>query len=42
MLGKKRRRWAKRWEDAMTDIPDRDLEAAAAVMRRIGGLLDEV
>jgi hypothetical protein len=38
---KRRRRWLKRWE-AMGDVSERDLEAAAEVMRRIGGLLDEL
>jgi DNA-binding MarR family transcriptional regulator len=42
VLGKRRRRWLKRWEEAMKDVPERDLEAAAEVMRRIGGLLDEL
>jgi DNA-binding MarR family transcriptional regulator len=42
VLGKRRRRWLKRWEAAMEDVPERDLEAAAEVMRRIGGLLDEL
>jgi MarR family transcriptional regulator, organic hydroperoxide resistance regulator len=42
VLGKRRRRWAKRWEDAMADVPERDLEAAADVMRRIGAMLDEL
>jgi DNA-binding MarR family transcriptional regulator len=42
VLGKKRRRWARRWEDAMAGVPERDLEAAAEVMRRIGALLDEI
>jgi MarR family transcriptional regulator, organic hydroperoxide resistance regulator len=42
VLGKKRRRWAKRWEDAMAGVPERDLAAAADVMRRIGALLDEI
>ncbi len=42
VLSKRRRRWLKRWEAAMGDVPERDLEAAAEVMRRIGGLLDEL
>jgi DNA-binding MarR family transcriptional regulator len=42
VLGKRRRRWLKRWEAAMEDVPERDLKAAAEVMRRIGGLLDEL
>ena len=42
MLGKRRRRWLKRWEESMGDVPERDLEAAAEVMRRIGALLDEL
>jgi DNA-binding MarR family transcriptional regulator len=42
VLAKRRRRWLKRWEAAMGDVPERDLEAAADAMRRIGGLLDEL
>jgi DNA-binding MarR family transcriptional regulator len=42
VLGRRRRRWAKRWEAAMDDVPERDLEAAAEVMRRIGALLDDL
>jgi MarR family 2-MHQ and catechol resistance regulon transcriptional repressor len=42
VLGRRRRRWLKRWEAAMEDVPERDLEAAADVMRRIGTLLDEL
>ncbi len=42
VLNRRRRRWLKRWEAAMGDVSERDLEAAAEVMRRIGGLLDEL
>jgi DNA-binding MarR family transcriptional regulator len=42
VLGKRRRLWLKRWESALADIPDRDLEAAADVLRRLTGLLDEL
>jgi DNA-binding MarR family transcriptional regulator len=42
VLGKRRRLWVKRWEAALEDVPERDLEAAAEVMRRIGTLLDEL
>jgi MarR family transcriptional regulator, organic hydroperoxide resistance regulator len=42
LLGKKRRAWRKRWEKALADVPEADLEAAASVMQRIAGLLDEV
>lgn len=42
LLGEKRERWAKRWEEAMAEVPDRDLEAAAGVMRRIAGMLDQL
>jgi DNA-binding MarR family transcriptional regulator len=42
VLGRRRRRWLKRWEESMADVPERDLEAAAGVMRRIGALLDEL
>ena len=41
VLDKRRRGWLKRWEESIGDVPERDLEAAAEVMRRIGGLLDE-
>jgi len=42
VLGRRRSRWLKRWEAAMEDVPERDLKAAADVMRRIGTLLDEL
>jgi DNA-binding MarR family transcriptional regulator len=42
LLKKRRRLWLKRWEAALADVPERDLEAAAKVMGRIGGLLDEL
>ena len=42
VLKKRRRLWLKRWDVAMTDVPERDLEAAADVLRRITGLLDEL
>ena len=42
LLRKRRRSWLRRWARAMDEVPDRDLEAAAKVMRRIGGLLDEL
>ncbi|MBS1864259.1 MAG: MarR family transcriptional regulator [Actinobacteria bacterium] len=42
VLGKRRRVWLKRWEKALEDVPERDLEAAAEVMRRIAGMLDEI
>lgn len=42
VLGKRRRLWLKRWESALADIPDRDLEATADVLRRLTGLLDEL
>jgi DNA-binding MarR family transcriptional regulator len=42
LLKKRRRHWLARWEAALADLPERDLEAAAEVMRRIGGLLDEL
>lgn len=41
-LGERKRRWTKRWEDAMDGMEDRDLEAAAEVMRRIAASLDGV
>jgi DNA-binding MarR family transcriptional regulator len=42
VLKKRRRLWLKRWEKALDDVPDRDLDAAAEVMRRIAALLDEI
>jgi DNA-binding MarR family transcriptional regulator len=42
VLGERKRRWAKRWEDSMDGVDDRELEAAAKVMRRIAAALDEV
>jgi DNA-binding MarR family transcriptional regulator len=42
VLKKRRRVWLKRWDSAMADVPERDLEAAAEVLRRIAGLLDEL
>jgi DNA-binding MarR family transcriptional regulator len=42
LLAKRRRRWAQRWERAMADVPDRDLEVAAEVMRRVAAVLDEL
>jgi DNA-binding MarR family transcriptional regulator len=42
VLKKRRRLWLKRWEVALGDVPERDLEAAAEVLRRITGLLDEL
>jgi MarR family transcriptional regulator, organic hydroperoxide resistance regulator len=41
-LGERKRRWTKRWEDAMDGLDERDLEAAAEVMRRIAASLDAV
>jgi DNA-binding MarR family transcriptional regulator len=42
LLNKRRRIWLKRWDEAMAEVPERDLEAAAEVLRRITGLLDEL
>ncbi|HVW48444.1 MAG TPA: MarR family transcriptional regulator [Solirubrobacterales bacterium] len=42
VLGERKRAWARRWEDAMDGLDDRDLEAAAEVMRRIAASLDRV
>jgi DNA-binding MarR family transcriptional regulator len=42
VLGERKRRWTKRWEDAMEGVDDRDLEAAAEVMRRIAASLEDV
>ena len=42
ILAKRRRRWNKRWEEAMAEVPDAELEVAAEVMRRIGALLGEL
>jgi DNA-binding MarR family transcriptional regulator len=42
LLAKKRRHWSKRWERGMDEVSEADLESAAAVMRRIGAMLDEL
>jgi MarR family transcriptional regulator, organic hydroperoxide resistance regulator len=42
VLKKRRRIWLKRWDAAMADVPERDLDAAAEVLRRITSLLDEL
>lgn len=42
VLKKRRRVWLKRWEAALADLPERDLEAAAEVMRRLSSMLDEI
>ena len=42
VLGERKRRWTKRWEDAMEGVDDRDIEAAAEVMRRIAASLEDV
>jgi len=42
VLKKRRRLWLKRWDAALADVPERDLEAAADVLRRITGLLDDL
>jgi DNA-binding MarR family transcriptional regulator len=42
LLKVRRRAWLKRWEAAMADLPERDLEATVEVMRRIVGVLDEL
>jgi MarR family transcriptional regulator, organic hydroperoxide resistance regulator len=42
VLKKRRRIWLKRWDKAMADVPERDLDAAAEVLRRITGLLNEL
>jgi DNA-binding MarR family transcriptional regulator len=42
VLKKRRRLWLQRWDRALADVPERDLDAAADVLRRISGLLDEL
>jgi DNA-binding MarR family transcriptional regulator len=42
VLKKRRRLWLKRWDTALADVPERDLAAAADVLHRIAGLLDEL
>jgi DNA-binding MarR family transcriptional regulator len=42
VLKKRRRLWLNRWDKAMADVPERDLEAAAGVLNRIASLLDEL
>lgn len=41
VLVKRRRLWLKRWESALADVPDHDLEIAADVLGRIAAMLDE-
>lgn len=42
VLGERKRAWTGRWEKALEAVPERDLQAAAEVMRRIAASLDEV
>lgn len=42
LLDEKRKAWAGRWDEALAEVPDRDLEAAGDVMRRIAAMLDEL
>jgi DNA-binding MarR family transcriptional regulator len=42
VLGERKRRWTERWEDSMEGVDDRDLDAAAEVMRRIAASLDGI
>lgn len=42
VLGERKGRWTKRWADSMEGVDDRDLEAAAEVMRRIAASLDGI
>lgn len=42
VLDDARRRWRARWDEALRDVPDADLQAAARVMHAIGDLLDEL
>jgi DNA-binding MarR family transcriptional regulator len=42
VLGERKRRWTRRWEDAMDGVDDRDIVAAAEVMRRIAASLEDV
>lgn len=37
-----RARWRGRWEQALDDVPEADLQAAARVMRAVAQLLDEL
>jgi DNA-binding MarR family transcriptional regulator len=42
VLDDARRRWRARWDGALRDVPERDLQAAARVMHAIGELFDEL
>ncbi len=42
VLKKRRSLWLKRWDTALADVPERDIEAAADVLHRIADLLDEL
>ena len=40
LLDEKRRGWARRWEEALADLPEGDLEAASRVMGRVAAMID--
>jgi DNA-binding MarR family transcriptional regulator len=42
LLTRHRTAWEARWQEAVGDLPDADLEAALRVMRRIAAMLDDV
>jgi len=42
VLDRKRKVWAGRWDEALADVPERDLAVAGEVMRRIAAMLDEI
>jgi DNA-binding MarR family transcriptional regulator len=42
VLADAKRRWRARWEDALREMPEADLQAAARVMRALGDLFDEL
>jgi MarR family transcriptional regulator, organic hydroperoxide resistance regulator len=42
LVAKRRRAWEARWREALADVSDDEVLAAAAVMRRIAGLFDSV
>jgi DNA-binding MarR family transcriptional regulator len=42
LLERKRDAWRARWQDALADVPAEHLAAAADVMHRMAGILDEL
>jgi DNA-binding MarR family transcriptional regulator len=42
LVAAKSERWAAHWQDTLRDLSDEELRAAAAVMRRVAAMLDDV